>query len=209
MSIFDQPGGKQRLAEELCDAVHNTGFFSLINTGFNTDEVQRQYDIGQQYFALDPEDKGRPEHRCDFTQGNYFGYRAVSDRQCRRAEQSRARRTHSANLQKPHEKTIMGTDVLDNVESVNIAKFIPQYESEPFHPFFQSYRAEIEAFHRVCGICPMSHPSGLLEADRLHRNLSALPARSSRSFASFWSSQRTTSRPVIYTIRPARTTYAT
>lgn len=43
----------------------------------------------------------------------------------------------------------MGTDVLDNVESVNIAKFIAQYEKEPFHPFFRTYRAEIEAFHRV------------------------------------------------------------
>lgn len=79
LSIFDQPGGKQQLAEELRDAVHNTGFFSIINIGFSPDEVQRQYDIAQQYFALDPEDKGRPEYRCDFTQGNYFGYRAVSD----------------------------------------------------------------------------------------------------------------------------------
>lgn len=44
----------------------------------------------------------------------------------------------------------MGTDILDNVESVNIAKFIPQYEKEPFHPFFHPYRTEIEAFHKVC-----------------------------------------------------------
>lgn len=42
----------------------------------------------------------------------------------------------------------MGTDVLDNVESVNIPKFIPQNEHEPFHPFLQRYRAEIEAFSR-------------------------------------------------------------
>jgi hypothetical protein len=43
----------------------------------------------------------------------------------------------------------MSTDVLDNVESVNIPKFIPHYESEPFHPFFKPYQAEIEAFSRV------------------------------------------------------------
>lgn len=43
----------------------------------------------------------------------------------------------------------MGTDVLDNVESVNISKFIPQYETEPFHPYFHPFKAEIEAFSRV------------------------------------------------------------
>jgi gibberellin 2-oxidase len=43
----------------------------------------------------------------------------------------------------------MSTDVLDNVESVNIPKFIPHYENEPFHPFFNPYKAEIEAFSRV------------------------------------------------------------
>lgn len=58
--------------------VHKTGFFSIINTGFSQAEVQRQYDIGQAYFSLPKEDKGDPRFRCDFTQGNYFGYRAVS-----------------------------------------------------------------------------------------------------------------------------------
>lgn len=57
--------------------VHETGFFSLINTGFSAEEVQRQYDIGQDFFNLPPQEKGKPQFRCDFTQGNYFGYRAV------------------------------------------------------------------------------------------------------------------------------------
>lgn len=57
-------------------------------------------------------------------------------------------------LHQAHEKTIMSTDVLDNVESVNIAKFISQFEKEPFHPFFQPYKAEIEAFSRVSAACP-------------------------------------------------------
>lgn len=43
----------------------------------------------------------------------------------------------------------MSTDVLDNVESFNIAKFIPTHEHQPFHPFFEQYRAEIEDFSRV------------------------------------------------------------
>ena len=60
--------------------VHNTGFFSIIGTGLTQHEVERQYDIGQAYFELPLEVKGDPKYRCDFTKGNYFGYRAVSER---------------------------------------------------------------------------------------------------------------------------------
>jgi isopenicillin N synthase-like dioxygenase len=47
-----------------------------------------------------------------------------------------------------NEKKIMGTDVLDNVESVNVPKFIPQNENEPFHPFLRQFHSEIEDFSR-------------------------------------------------------------
>ncbi|KAH7379628.1 2OG-Fe(II) oxygenase superfamily protein [Pyrenochaeta sp. MPI-SDFR-AT-0127] len=124
LSTFDEPGGKQKLAEELRDAVHHTGFFSVTGTGFTQEEMDRQYDIGQAYFNLSLEEKGDPKYRCDFAQGNYFGYRAAN------------------------EKTIMGTDVLDNVESVNIPKFIPANDKEPFHPYLRQFRAEIEDFSR-------------------------------------------------------------
>lgn len=40
--------------------------------------------------------------------------------------------------------------MLDNVESVNIAKFIPELEGEARDPFFDPYLAEIEDFSRVC-----------------------------------------------------------
>ncbi|KAF6820866.1 flavonol synthase [Colletotrichum musicola] len=121
---FDQPGGKKQLAEELRQAVHETGFFSLTNTGFMPEEVQRQYDIGQGFFNLAVEDKARPGNTCDFSKGNYFGYRSA------------------------HQKKVQGTEVLDIVESVNIAKFIPKYANEPFHPFFEPFRHEIEDFSR-------------------------------------------------------------
>ena len=124
LSKFDEPGGKAQLAEDLREAVHKTGFFSVTGTGFTDDEVQRQYQIGQAFFDLPIEERDKPELRCDFGKGNYFGYRAA------------------------HEKKIMGTDVLDNVESVNIAKFIPRYENEPLHPFFKQFREEIEDFSR-------------------------------------------------------------
>ncbi|KAF2177269.1 hypothetical protein K469DRAFT_809610 [Zopfia rhizophila CBS 207.26] len=115
---------KQKLAEELRDAVHKTGFFSITGTGFTQAEVERQYDIGQAYFNLPLEVKGDAKYRCDFGKGNYFGYRVAN------------------------EKAIMGTSVLDNVESVNIPKFIPANAHEPFHPFLRQYGTEIEDFSR-------------------------------------------------------------
>src|SRR5690242_6931795 len=124
LSTFDAPGGKKKLAEELRYAVHTTGFFSVVGTGLTQEEVDRQYDIGQAYFDLPIEEKGDAAYRCDFANGNYFGYRAA------------------------HEKKIMGTDVLDNVESVNIPKFIPSNKHEPFHPYLQQFRADIENFSR-------------------------------------------------------------
>jgi isopenicillin N synthase-like dioxygenase len=104
--------------------VHKTGFFSVVGTGFSPEEVERQYDIGQAYFNLPLKEKGDPKYRCDFTQGNYFGYRAA------------------------YEKTIMGTDIRDNIESVNVPKSIPGNEKEPFHPFLRQFGAEIESFSR-------------------------------------------------------------
>jgi isopenicillin N synthase-like dioxygenase len=104
--------------------VHNTGFFSIIGTGFTQEEVDRQYDIGQAYFNLPLSEKGDPQYRCDFANGNYFGYRAAN------------------------EKTVMSTNVLDNVESINIPKFIPSNTHEPFHPFLHPFKSEIESFSR-------------------------------------------------------------
>jgi len=53
----------------------------------------------------------------------------------------------------------MGTDVLDNIESVNIPKFTPQYENEPRHPFFKPFEHEIEEFSKVSPARP--HPAFL------------------------------------------------
>lgn len=56
--------------------------------------------------------------------GNYFGYREI------------------------FEKTIMGTDIRDNVELYNVAKFTPHNASERRHPWFTPYQDEQEAFSR-------------------------------------------------------------
>ena len=96
ISTFDKPGEKERLAEELRHAVNlnrcsgwhfhtdvtsqveTTRFFSITGTGFTEEEVTRQYSIGQAFFNRPLEEKNKPELRCDFGKGNYFGYRAVS-----------------------------------------------------------------------------------------------------------------------------------
>ncbi|KIV77956.1 hypothetical protein PV11_09729 [Exophiala sideris] len=124
ISTFDEPGGKEKLAEQLRDAVHKTGFFSITGTGLSDDEIQRQYDIGQTFFDLPIEKKNLEGCRCDFSVGNYFGYRAA------------------------HEKKIMSTDILNIEESFNVPKIIPHYDNEVRHPFFEPYRAEIEDFSR-------------------------------------------------------------
>lgn len=131
--------------------MHTTGFFSLVNTGFTPAEVQRQYDIAQQYFSLPEAEKGREGQLCDFTQGNYFGYRPV------RTDGGRKEEKRADDLQ-AHHKTVRGTEVRDNAESVNIPKFIPAYASEPFHPFFEPFRDEIEAFSRVNPYTPNLPP---------------------------------------------------
>lgn len=104
--------------------VHNTGFFSVTGTGLTEEEIQRQYDIGQAFFALPHAEKAQPQYKCDFASGNYFGYREL------------------------HERTVRGTEVRDNVESYNHAKFTTSNAAEPRHPFFEPYTPELEAFSR-------------------------------------------------------------
>lgn len=109
----------------LAKQVNRDGFFSVTGTGIPTEEVYRQYAIANAFFNLPFSERGRPDSRCDFAKGNYFGYRAM------------------------HEKKMKGTDILDNVESINIPKYIPELEHEPRHPFLEQFRDELETFqHR-------------------------------------------------------------
>ncbi|KAK7946053.1 uncharacterized protein PG986_010374 [Apiospora aurea] len=124
LSTFDEPGGKEKLAAELRDAIHHTGFFSVVGTGISRREGQRQYDIAQAFFALPHAEKAKPEYKCDFAQGNYFGYREI------------------------YEATVRGTAVCNNVELWNHAKFTERYAGEARHPFFEDLKGEIEAFSR-------------------------------------------------------------
>ncbi|KAJ7017695.1 hypothetical protein C8F04DRAFT_1154983 [Mycena alexandri] len=45
LSMFDDPGGKEKLAAELHDVVKNVGFWVVTGHGIPDDEVLRQFSI--------------------------------------------------------------------------------------------------------------------------------------------------------------------
>jgi isopenicillin N synthase-like dioxygenase len=75
LSQFDAPGGKEKLAGQLKDAVHNVGFFYITNFGLSQSEVDNQFAIGREIFKLPMEEKLR--HRADLEHGHYSGYRPL------------------------------------------------------------------------------------------------------------------------------------
>ncbi|KAI8627212.1 2OG-Fe(II) oxygenase superfamily protein [Xylariaceae sp. FL1651] len=79
LSQFDAPGGKQRLANQLRDAVHQIGFFYVINSGLTQEEVDEQFAIGQELFRLPLEEKMK--YMADMAAGSYNGYRPRGTRE--------------------------------------------------------------------------------------------------------------------------------
>ena len=61
------------MAAQLKDAVHNVGFFYITGFGLSQEEVNRQFAIGQAFFALPTEEKIK--YKADLERGNYNGYR--------------------------------------------------------------------------------------------------------------------------------------
>ncbi|KAK3677735.1 hypothetical protein LTR78_002585 [Recurvomyces mirabilis] len=120
LSKFDHPGGKEALAKQLQDAVHNVGFFYITNFGLSQDQVSRQFAVGQEIFKLPTEEKLK--YRADLEHGNYNGYR-------------------------PRGSIELFPGLFDNVEMYNVFKFLPELErTQP--AVIQENRAEVEAFQR-------------------------------------------------------------
>ncbi|EKG17700.1 Isopenicillin N synthase [Macrophomina phaseolina MS6] len=120
LSQFDAPGGKQKLAAQLFDAIQNVGFFYVVNFGLTQEEVDRQFAIGKEVFKLPMEEKLK--YRAKLEEGGYNGYKPLGLREIRRGR-------------------------FDNTEIYNIPKFIPTYEQE--HPeIIRQHRPEIERFAR-------------------------------------------------------------
>ncbi|KAJ1705349.1 gibberellin 20-oxidase [Aspergillus flavus] len=120
LSQFDIPGGKEKLAAQLKDAVHNIGFFYVTNFGLSPEEIDRQFAIGQELFELPESEKLK--HRADLEAGNYNGYRPLGAIE-------------------------ILPGLRDNIELYNVFKFIPRYARSHPEVILQHYE-EIERFHR-------------------------------------------------------------
>lgn len=80
MSKFDRPGGKEELVKELDHAVTNVGFFYVKNFNISQEEVDRQFALGREFYALPLEEKLKYHNENDLTSGNYNGYRPAGHR---------------------------------------------------------------------------------------------------------------------------------
>ncbi|KAL0952481.1 hypothetical protein HGRIS_006745 [Hohenbuehelia grisea] len=121
-SRYDAPGGKQALASELKDALRKCGFWTVVNAGIPQVLVDRQLAIAQAFFALPVEQKRSVP--CDFSVGNYFGYREPT-------------------------RFVGNTAVKENMEMLNIPKYTPDYTNTPRHDFVRMFQDEIAAFHKL------------------------------------------------------------
>lgn len=91
LSLYDAPGGKQKLAGQLHDALKNIGKFDWLNTwyvltllillgfiyvtnfGLSQDEVDEQYEHAQELFDTPLEEKNK--YLADLEKGEYIGYK--------------------------------------------------------------------------------------------------------------------------------------
>lgn len=92
----------------------------MTNFGLTQEEVDRQFAIGREFFAL-PEEE-RLKYRAPLEEGVYNGYRPLGSIE-------------------------ILPGLRDNIEFYNVMKFLPQYERD--HPaVYRQHWAEIEKFHR-------------------------------------------------------------
>jgi isopenicillin N synthase-like dioxygenase len=122
LSTFDRsPEDRSLLAEQLKNAAHNTGFWVVTGHGITDDEVNRQLSVGQAFYKTPLEDKR--QYPCNFAEGSYMGYREPI-------------------------RFIADTNVKENHESLNIAKFTESGCRFPLHSFMVPFECEIAAFQK-------------------------------------------------------------
>lgn len=92
----------------------------MTNFGLTQEEVDRQFAIGREFFAL-PEEE-RMKYRAPLEEGIYNGYRPLGSIE-------------------------ILPGLRDNIEFYNVMKFLPQYERNHPDVYWQHW-AEIEKFHR-------------------------------------------------------------
>ncbi|EIM91330.1 Clavaminate synthase-like protein [Stereum hirsutum FP-91666 SS1] len=120
LSKWDRPNGKEELVNDLRVAIEDVGFLFVVGHGIEDEEVLRQLSIGDAFFNLPLEVKR--QHPCDFSVGNYFGYR------------------------EPYQ--ILGdSGVKSNIEMLNLPKDTPSLAHERLrYDFLEELRSETKAF---------------------------------------------------------------
>jgi isopenicillin N synthase-like dioxygenase len=78
LSLFDQPGGKQKLAAQLKHAISTVGFFYVTNFGLSEAEVDFQFALAERLFSLPEETKWK--YRVDPNRQGYFGWKPRGSR---------------------------------------------------------------------------------------------------------------------------------
>ncbi|KAK3374729.1 hypothetical protein B0H63DRAFT_437547 [Podospora didyma] len=124
LSLYEQPGGKAELVNQLDHAVRHVGFFYVKNFNIPQEEVNRQFALGREFYALPLEEKLKYHNAADLERGEYNGYR-------------------------PSGRRNIGNEVKDNIQVYNIPKFDGYHERA--HPaVVQENIKEIEEFSRKC-----------------------------------------------------------
>lgn len=70
LSTFDIPGGKEKLASDLKDALTDWGFWLVTGAGIPQEQIDRQLAIANAFFKLPLEEKRKVS--CDFSVGKYL-----------------------------------------------------------------------------------------------------------------------------------------
>ena len=108
LAHFDEPGQKQILANQLKEALNSDGFWAVINGGFDQNDINEAFAYGRSFFE-DYTEEEKKALEVDFTTGNYFGYKVRGN------------------------KPVFGTQVRDNTETLNIAKFTKDDTFAEYH----------------------------------------------------------------------------
>ncbi len=77
LSLFDSPGGKQKLANQLAETIRNVGFFVVNNFGIEQEKIEDQFKLCETLFDL-PLDEKLPFHNAEaWAKGDIRGYRPI------------------------------------------------------------------------------------------------------------------------------------
>jgi isopenicillin N synthase-like dioxygenase len=76
-SLFNESGGKEKLASQLKYAIHNLGCFYIINFGLSQDEINQQFSLATSIFGLPQSEKNK---FIDCKSNPTLGYKPAGER---------------------------------------------------------------------------------------------------------------------------------